>query len=128
MAVLTITDDIRYVEKKWFSRDFQKIGEPCGCGYSFPCEEDGEPFLTNPGQEENYRYCLSHPDTFEDLGVVKHEQTYKEPAKGVCSCGEIVELRSQYMGAFECPRCGQWYNIFGQALLPPEQWGDGGIY
>jgi hypothetical protein len=26
------------------------------------------------------------------------------------------------MGANECPHCGQWYNVFGQELLPPDQW------
>ena len=25
------------------------------------------------------------------------------------------------MGAFECA-CGQWYNMFGQELNPPEDW------
>lgn len=28
------------------------------------------------------------------------------------------------MGACQCPKCGKWYNIFGQALLDPEFWED----
>lgn len=44
-------------------------------------------------------------------------------AIGECKCGAEVPLMDQYMGACECPGCGQWYNLSGQELLPPEEWG-----
>lgn len=47
---------------------------------------------------------------------------YKPPAYGTCHCGGTVELTDEYMGACECPNCGQWYNLFGQELLPPDMW------
>lgn len=40
---------------------------------------------------------------------------------GICPrCGRRVYLGG-YMGMTEC-ECGQWYNVFGQALKPPEDW------
>ena len=47
---------------------------------------------------------------------------YKEPAHGTCICGEEVSLWDQYYGACECPKCGRWYNLFGQELVAPEHW------
>ena len=43
---------------------------------------------------------------------------------GKCECGNEVMLMDQHMGAAECPECGQWYNLFGQKLKPPEDWED----
>lgn len=110
------------VKKEYYCRDFQVIGEPAGCGYSFDCDRDGNLTFPNEGQKENFEYAVAHPDKFEDLGVVRRVSSYIEPAKGRCHCGEVIELTDQYMGACECPRCNQWYNLFGQELLPPEQW------
>jgi hypothetical protein len=31
-------------------------------------------------------------------------------------------LEDQYYAACQCPKCGQWYNIYGQHLRPPEEW------
>lgn len=39
-----------------------------------------------------------------------------------CECGEVVELCDQYMAACQCPSCGAWYNLFGQALVSPDEW------
>lgn len=50
---------------------------------------------------------------------------YREPNSGVCHCGHRIELYNEYLGACECPYCGQWWNIFGQELKPVEQWKDG---
>ena len=47
---------------------------------------------------------------------------YREPAHGICRCGEEVTLIDEYMGSCQCENCGQWYNLFGQELLPPNQW------
>lgn len=32
------------------------------------------------------------------------------------------ELVNQYQGACPCPKCGQWYNLFGQELINPQYW------
>lgn len=29
---------------------------------------------------------------------------------------------ARHLGACEWPTCGQWYNLFGQKLLPPDRW------
>ncbi|MBP5461943.1 MAG: hypothetical protein J6Y20_07450 [Lachnospiraceae bacterium] len=91
-----------------------------GSGFTFPCTPTGE--LLNP-ESENYKWCLAHPEefiSFNTLKTIKH--TYKEPDTGICSCGATVELVNQYYGACQCPECGRWYNLFGQALKAPEYW------
>ena len=108
----------------YYRRDFQRIGEPEGCGFSFNCDEAGELNRENKAQMENYTYALSHPEQFEDRGRVRYQREYMEPAQGICACGARVVLNNQYLGACECPGCGQWYNLFGQELLPPELWED----
>ena len=35
---------------------------------------------------------------------------------------EKIEMYNAYMGACECPCCGQWYNLFGQSLIDPKYW------
>ena len=53
----------------------------------------------------------------------EEEFTITEPAVGRCSCGaEVILDTDDYMGAVECEECGQWYNLFGQALVDPEYW------
>lgn len=96
-------------------------------GFGFPCTEQGDPLLSdNPAAQSNYKYCLEHPGKFVRYNkVIRHEQDYKAPARGVCKCGEEIELVNEYMGGCECPNCGQWYNLFGQELNPPETWPDG---
>jgi hypothetical protein len=37
-----------------------------------------------------------------------------------CPCGFRLTLGP---GDQECPKCGQWFNAFGQRLKPPEEWG-----
>ena len=113
---------------EFFRREFQAIGEPNGCGFSFDCDSEGNLTGHYEGQKENFAFAVAHPDKFVDLGVVKRVSEYLTPGSGICRCGERVPLVNQYMGACECPRCGQWYNIFGQELLPPEEWGNGCIY
>lgn len=91
-------------------------------GFSFPCNEKGEPDL-NPASRENYEFCLAHPEKFVRFNkVIKEKHRYKKHAQGTCGCGEEVILYDEYMGACSCPKCGQWYNLFGQALISPEFW------
>lgn len=106
---------------KEYKREFQRIGEPENCGYSFPCHADGS--LDTEDQfydcwKDNYDYCLANPDKYEDRGVIENSWTYCEPAVGQCSCGcEVILSRD-----VSCNGCGQWYNAFGQALVDPKYW------
>lgn len=45
---------------------------------------------------------------------------------GRCSCGAEVRLIDLYMGACDCPNCGQWYNVGGEPLKDPDEWNDDG--
>ena len=94
-------------------------------GYAFPCDKDGKLGILNPDAEDNLKYCLSHPEEFERFNkVVTRKEKYKENPVAVCECGASFDMVSQYLGACECPKCGKWYNLFGQELLPPDQWED----
>lgn len=47
-------------------------------------------------------------------------------ATGTCTCGRKVEFSTggdNGMGDVKCA-CGQWYNVSGQALRPPREWGE----
>ena len=93
-------------------------------GFGFPCDAAGNvlPFQCEEAKQ-NYEYCMAHPEDFKTFAhVTKYVSHYTEPAHGTCSCGEEVELYDQYYGACQCPKCGQWYNLFGQSLVPPECW------
>ena len=93
-------------------------------GFGFPCDQAGNllPFRFDAARE-NYEYCMAHPEEFETFAEVrKFVSRYTEPAHGTCTCGSEVTLYDQYCGACQCEKCGRWYNLFGQELLPPEQW------
>ena len=94
-------------------------------GFGFPCDENGNVKITNEGAAVNYAYCMAHPEKFKRWNkVVKHEYSYRENNSGTCECGERIELYNQYMGACQCPNCGQWYNLHGQYLKDPSEWED----
>ena len=101
--------------------------DPSG-GSEFPCDEDGVVKLDSMSEAaiENYKYCLAHPEkfTYAYNELHKHRRWVKDEPYGTCHCGERVYLFNEYMGACQCPRCGQWYNLFGEELLPPEDWED----
>ena len=95
-----------------------------GNGYGFPCDANG---VVNEGLHPealpNLEYCRKHPEQFKRANeVIEIRRQYKEEDYGTCKCGEVVYLYNQYHGACQCPKCGQWYNLFGQELLPPESW------
>ena len=95
-----------------------------GGGFSFKADPLGNVIIENEDQRANYEYALAHPEIFtEEYNEFRRRTyTYVEPAHGTCRCGANVELYDQYQGACECPRCGQWYNLYGQELLSPECW------
>lgn len=95
-------------------------------GFYFPCDKDGNVSNLNEGMQANYEFCKANPDRFVRFGkVVEQKRRYTEPNTGECECGEVIELYNQYLGACECPKCGRWYNIWGQELNPPHTWSDG---
>lgn len=95
-----------------------------GNGFAFPCTADGEllPEI-NPAAYVSYLWCMQSPSSFKRFNkVVERKYRIREDAHGTCTCGCEVWLIDQYCGACQCPGCGRWYNLFGQELMPPEQW------
>lgn len=97
-----------------------------GNGFGFPCDESGNVFpLEFDAAKKNLESCMAHPEKFTRWKeVVTYKNWYTEPAHGRCHCGEEVFLIDRYFGACDCPKCGQWYNLFGEELLPPSMWGE----
>jgi len=100
-----------------------------GCGFSFPCDSNGNIQFSNNeelgrAQRDNYDYAMSHRERFtkQYAEFTTRRYTVTDNALGKCVCGETVELYDQYQGACSCPKCGQWYNLFGQELVDPEYW------
>lgn len=95
-------------------------------GFSFPCDKEGNLLPDIPQEaKDNYKECLEHPERYERFNrVVKSEWRARTNARGTCRCGNEVELYDMYYGSCKCEKCGQWYNLFGQEILPPEQWED----
>lgn len=94
-------------------------------GFGFPCDAQGnvDPNLMDAAKQ-NLAYCMANPEKFERWNkVVKYTRRVREPGHGTCSCGREVYLYDEYYGSCQC-ECGKWYNLFGQELLPPEQWED----
>lgn len=110
----------KHVEVVEFTVEFT---DELGNGFSFPCNEFGELLPLNEYAQKNYDNAMQHPECFSVFNELNRRTRHHwEPATGTCRCGEHIELYDQYMGACECPNCGQWYNMYGQELLPPQQW------
>ena len=111
-----------YETTEWYSLEFD---DGHNNGFTFPCDEKGrvDPEM-NPAAKENYSWCLKHPEKFARFSrITKHTQSWKEPDRGRCYCGNEVVLINEYYGACQCSKCGQWYNLTGMELLPPDEWG-----
>ena len=101
-----------------------------GAGFSFPCDSNGNIQFNDDipelgrAQRVNYDYAMSHKERFtrQYAELVTRKYTVTDNAVGRCVCGEEVELYDQYQGACSCPKCGQWYNLFGQELVEPKYW------
>lgn len=108
-----------YKEKKV---RFFKLRTEKGRGYQFDVV-DGKVIFPNELAEINYLYCLGHPEEYEDKGIIIEKTSYWEWAKAICECGKEIYLKDTYWGAGQCEYCGRWHNLFGQELLPIEEWG-----
>lgn len=95
-----------------------------GNGYWFPCDKNGKVFDDlNQAALKNHSWCLKNPDKFVRFNkVVKDFWAVRDDAHGTCHYGNEVYLHDEYYGACQCDKCGQWYNLSGQELLPPEDW------
>ena len=116
-----------YKPSHWVTGKYYKLKfyTDASGGCAFDCDENGN--ITNAFQRKFYEYCMAHPEkyTYAFNEIEEIEYDYKEPATGTCNCGEEIELYNEYMGACECPKCGQWWNLFGQELNPVETWASG---
>ena len=98
-------------------------------GFSFDCDENGN-LLDSVSEKgrENYKKCLQNPEkykyAFNELEADEYEE--KTEATGKCICGKRITLYDQYLGACACPKCGQWWTLFGQEIKPVERWNDCG--
>lgn len=121
-----------YTPSEWKTETYYErvFDDGRGNGLCFsPCDENGnllpwQDEAVNEARRKNLESALAHPEKYVRFNkVIKQTHEYKEPAYGLCECGEEFPMFNEYMGACECPGCGKWYNLFGQELLPPDQWG-----
>ena len=93
-------------------------------GFSFPCDKEGNLLSSVPKEaKENYKNCLEHPEKFKRFNkIVQTERRVRNNSRGTCRCGNEIELYDMYYGTCQCEKCGQWYNLFGQEILPPNEW------
>jgi len=95
-----------------------------GNGSWFPCDKDGNLSKDlHPCAMENYKNrCMESHDKYVRFNeVIETKRRIRDEAHGTCSCGQEVYLSNEYYGACQCEKCGKWYNLFGQELLPPEK-------
>ena len=98
-----------------------------GNGYSFPCDEEGNIRLEECHYPETIKKSLVKARSEEWEGKNGEVVTFISRNRyGICpQCGRRVYFGGSgwaaYMGSAEC-ECGQWYNSYGQALKPPEDW------
>lgn len=91
-------------------------------GFSFPCDEQGSLLLDEIPQaaRENLAKCQNGEYAVSFLGVRDKSYSYREFAKGRCSCGAVVVLEDPMTNS--CDDCGLEYNGGGQLLAPRAQW------
>lgn len=95
-------------------------------GFTFPCDKDGH-ILDEQMTEEawaNYGQCMAHPERFQEFNVLAQDSRIIQPdPELVCKCGHRFSLSGDgYYMAWQCPECGQWYNMSGDELVPPSEW------
>lgn len=100
---------------------FQRKNDYEGNGYAFPCDENGNlaSFETEDAKK-SYDFVKDNED-YCDGRVIQEAHSWIEDAKVKCNCGNIFYLHDEFCGCGECPECHQWYNLFGQEVIPPEE-------
>ena len=100
-----------------------------GNGYSFPCDEEGNILWGECPYPETTKNSLAKAKAHPEKWTGKNGEVVTRVSReryGICPlCGHRVYFGGSgwaaYMGTTECD-CGQWYNVFGEALRPPEDW------
>jgi len=64
---------------------------------------------------------MDHPMIGQLEELVPREGRYC-PALVRCTCGREFYLQNEYYGTCECPGCGRWWNLSGQAVLAPDEY------
>ena len=118
-----IIKDAWVEENIYYTLDFNLKEDP-GAGYTFPCNEKGIVEKMNPAAEESYEYVKANLNKYFSPKLQKHIDHYRHRPTIKCDCGEEFELNDMYYGSCDCPKCGQWYNLFGQKTLSPDEYRD----
>ena len=108
-------------ENTYFTLDYNLKEDP-GCGYTFPCDEDGKLEELNPATKESYKYVQENLSIYYGPMVRKHVDRFRHYATIQCDCDEQFELHDEFLGTCGCPKCGQYYNLFGQKTLAPYEY------
>ena len=121
----TIITPSRIEECLEVTHNFEFVSEP-GSGWSFPCNPDtGELLPLQPAGQESYARALQlvQAGTVLDMGLVRHEWTYRHPTVIACDrCQKPVQLDDAFLST--CSNCGADYSGSGQLLAPRSQWGE----
>jgi hypothetical protein len=110
-------------------RSFIRKDDPYS-GFTFAVKENDDIDFDamSDGARENFQFCIDHPDTIIDEGIITRTYDIPMPARMRCDCGEEFELVNDYYGAYQCPCCKQWYNGSAQHLNPPETWDEDDLF
>lgn len=101
---------------------YNEDGDIC---LGFPVDDNGDVIIT-PVNKENYEFgMMKCAEGLWTKRINKNIRHFRTNTVARCYCGAEIELYNEYLGACECPVCGRWYNIFGQEVKNPEEWGDG---
>lgn len=119
-----IKEKKRYTVKDYYI-EFIRKDDP-ESGFCFPADPEGNLLVSGMSDcaLRNYYTCLNSPTLFDGPKFTIDERTVVDDPVAECHCGEHFTLVSSYLGACMCPKCGQWYNAFGQMLLDPSEWED----
>ena len=125
----TFLRPVKRITEYSYSRVFNHVDQ-LGSGFGFLCDEQGN--LLNEKQHPlsevtrlNYAACLSgevNGYRVVDRGIKRYENRYIQPAIIACvDCNRPVVLSRD---AVSCEQCGRYYNLSGQALSDPSNWGE----
>lgn len=119
---MKIIQSSKWVEDHRYFQNFTIIGSG-GSGLSFNCDENG--VVLNEEARKRFEHARQfgeldgHP--LQYLGLEVYTNEYREPAIGLCDvCNAKVVLDED---PCRC-KCGAFYNLSGQRLAHPSQWGE----
>jgi|AACY02.17.fsa_nt_gi hypothetical protein len=119
MEIISERQTVTVVE---FTRQFDWADAEPGCGFAFPCDEDGNVDVAEMAEaaQKNFHKCITGQIDVIDRGIERREYSYTEPRVGRCDCGCEVTL-DRFTNT--CWECGADYNMSGSRLADRSQWG-----